>query len=43
MFMEKKTCICVSMLINLQMKVSVFSGSLEFGEQGDRKLQLGKI
>lgn len=44
MFMEKKPpCICVSMLINLQMKVSVISESLEFGEQGDRRQQLGKI
>lgn len=32
----KKTCICVSVLINLQIKVSVVSDSLEFSDSLQR-------
>lgn len=42
MFMEE-TCISVSVLINLQIKVSVVSSSVEFGEKGGGKLPLSRI
>lgn len=39
----EETCINVSVLINLQNKVSVVSSSVEFGEKGDGKLPLSRI